>query len=63
MSTGSKVADILHKTVTGGLVLATVFTLVDVTRGFSTLARRNVERRAAHDAAMQQEQGDAIHKD
>ncbi|KAG3032461.1 hypothetical protein PC116_g6941 [Phytophthora cactorum] len=57
------VADILHKTVTGGLVLVTAFGLADVTRGFSVLVKRNIERREAHEAAMQQEQSDAGHKD
>ncbi|KAF1789987.1 hypothetical protein GQ600_4353 [Phytophthora cactorum] len=37
MPGSSKVADILHKTVTGGLVLVTAFGLADVTRGFSVL--------------------------
>ncbi|KAK1931212.1 hypothetical protein P3T76_013401 [Phytophthora citrophthora] len=60
MAGSSKVADILHKTVTGGLVLVTAFALADVTRGFGVLVKRNIDRRAAH--AAEQEQNDA-HKD
>lgn len=63
MPGSNKVADILHKTVTGGLVLVTAFALVDVTRGFSVLVKRNIDRRAAHAAALEQEQSDAGHKD
>ncbi|EGZ26669.1 hypothetical protein PHYSODRAFT_469158 [Phytophthora sojae] len=64
MAGSSKVADILHKTVTGGLVLVTAFALADVTRGFGVLVKRNMDRRAAHAAAEQeQEQTDAGHKD
>ncbi|RMX63687.1 hypothetical protein KXD40_002581 [Peronospora effusa] len=61
MSGSNKVADILHKTVTGGLILATVFSLVDVTRGFSVLVKRNIDRRA--ESAAAQKQSDADHKD
>uniref|UniRef100_A0AAV1U802 Uncharacterized protein n=1 Tax=Peronospora matthiolae TaxID=2874970 RepID=A0AAV1U802_9STRA len=56
MPGSNKVADILHKTVTGGLVLITVVTLADVTRGFGVLVKRNVDRRAAHAATQQQQQ-------
>jgi hypothetical protein len=63
MPGSSKVADILHKTVTGSLVLVTAFTLADVTRGFSVLVKRNMDRRAAHEAAVEQEPSDAGHKD
>ncbi|KAE8912549.1 hypothetical protein PF005_g11987 [Phytophthora fragariae] len=61
MAGSSKVTDILHKTVTGGLVLVTAFALADVTRGFSVLVKRNMDRRAAAEQA--QEQSDAGHKD
>ncbi|KAL3669911.1 hypothetical protein V7S43_005285 [Phytophthora oleae] len=60
MAGSNKVADILHKSVTGGLVLVTAFALADVTRGFGVLVKRNIDRRAAHEA--EQEQSDA-HKD
>ncbi|TDH69142.1 hypothetical protein CCR75_009375 [Bremia lactucae] len=65
MASSSKVADILHKSVTGGLMLVTVFGLVDVTRGFSFLVKRNIDRRAAHAAEMeqQQKQNDASSRD
>uniref|UniRef100_H3HC74 Uncharacterized protein n=1 Tax=Phytophthora ramorum TaxID=164328 RepID=H3HC74_PHYRM len=52
MPGSNKVADILHKTVTGGLVLVTAFALADVTRGFGVLH-----------AAAEQEQVDAGQKD
>ena len=61
MSSSNKVADILHKTVTGGLVLATVFALADVTRGFSVLVKRNIDRRA--ESATAKKQSDTDHKD
>lgn len=48
-------ADIIHKTVTGGLVLATVLTLADVTRGFGVLVKRNMDRNAAYEAQQQQD--------
>ncbi|KAL4114178.1 hypothetical protein PRNP1_014607 [Phytophthora ramorum] len=62
MPGSNKVADILHKTVTGGLVLVTAFALADVTRGFGVLVKRNIDRRAEH-AAAEQEQVDAGQKD
>ncbi|RLN57805.1 hypothetical protein BBP00_00007347 [Phytophthora kernoviae] len=66
MVSSSKVADIIHKTVTGGLVLATVFALADVTRGFSVLVKRNTDRTAEYEAQqlkLQQQQQDATHQD
>ena len=54
----TKVADILHKTVTGGLILTTAFALVDVTRGFSVLVKRNIDRRAETAAALKPSDAD-----
>ncbi|KAL7693850.1 hypothetical protein Plhal304r1_c003g0012531 [Plasmopara halstedii] len=56
MPSNSKVADILHKTVTGSLALITAFALVDVTRGFSVLVKRNIDRRDANALVMDQQQ-------
>lgn len=58
MSSKSKVADMLHKTVTGSLALITAFALVDVTRGFSVLVRRNIDRRNAHAEQQQDRNAD-----
>ncbi|KAG7387323.1 hypothetical protein PHYBOEH_008272 [Phytophthora boehmeriae] len=66
MANSSKVADIIHKTVTGGLVLATAFTLADVTRGFSVLVKRNMDRTAEYEAQqlkLQQQQQDSTPQD
>ncbi|DAZ93113.1 TPA: hypothetical protein N0F65_012819 [Lagenidium giganteum] len=54
---GAKIADILHKTATTGLVVLTVAGLADVTRGFSVLVKRNIDRREA--AAANHPVGDA----
>lgn len=51
MTTGTKVADVLHKTVISGLLVVTVVGLADVVRGFTVLTKRNVDRRAAAAAA------------
>lgn len=44
---GSRVADILHKTVTTGLIVITIAGVADVVRGFGVLTKRNIDRRAA----------------
>lgn len=44
---GSRVADVLHKTVTTGLVLVTIAGVADVVRGFGVLTKRNIDRRSA----------------
>lgn len=44
---GSRAADVLHKTVTTGLVLVTIAGLADVVRGFTVLTKRNIDRRSA----------------
>lgn len=51
MTTGTKVADVLHKTVISGLLVVTVVGLADVVRGFTVLTKRNVDRRSAPAAA------------
>lgn len=49
---GSRVADVLHKTVTTGLIVITIAGVADVVRGFSVLTKRNIERRSGgNDAA------------
>ncbi|GAB9466862.1 hypothetical protein Gpo141_00004227 [Globisporangium polare] len=43
---GSRVADVLHKTVTTGLIVITIAGVADVVRGFGVLTKRNIERRS-----------------
>lgn len=49
-ATGSRVADVLQKTVTTGLILVTIAGVADVVRGFSVLTKRNYDRRSAPSA-------------